>query len=52
MSSLGYEGIFFTLFQMLGMFVTAFLMIFYPMISISSCKNLMGILMIISAMVI
>ena len=46
----GYEGIFFTLFQMLGMFVTAFLMIFYPMITRHvSRKHLMRILMIISA---
>ncbi len=29
----GYEGGFFTLFQMLGMVVTAFLMVFYPAIS-------------------
>ena len=46
----GYEGVFFTLFQMLGMFVTAFLMIFYPMISRHlSRKRLMSILMVISA---
>ena len=29
----GYKGVFFTLFQMLGMLVTGFLMIFYPAIS-------------------
>ncbi len=46
----GYEGMFFTLFQMLGMAVTAFLMIFYPMISRKVArKKLMGSLMIISA---
>lgn len=46
----GYEGMFFTLFQMLGMAVTALLMIFYPMISRKIArKKLMGTLMIISA---
>ena len=50
MSSLDKEGIFFTLFQMLGILVTAFLMIFYPMITRHvSRKHLMRILMIISA---
>ena len=44
----GYKGIFFTAFQMLGMFVTAFLMIFYPAISRhTSRKKLMDILMVI-----
>lgn len=44
----GYKGIFFTAFQMLGMFVTAFLMIFYPMISRHmNRKKLMDILMIV-----
>ena len=46
----GYEGVFFTLFQMLGMFVTAFLMLFYPMITRHiTRKKLMSILMAISA---
>lgn len=45
----GYEGVFFTLFQMLGMFVTGFLMIFYPMISRHmSRKKLMSLLMVVS----
>lgn len=45
----GYEGGFFTLFQMLGMLVTAFLMIFYPTISRKTPrKKLMHLLMIIS----
>ncbi len=45
----GYEGGFFTLFQMLGMMVTAFLMIFYPAISRKTPrKKLMHLLMIIS----
>ena len=45
----GYQGIFFTAFQMLGMIVTAFLMIFYPMISRHMTrKKLMSILMVIS----
>ena len=45
----GYEGIFFTAFQMLGMMVTAFLMIFYPVISRHlNRKKLMGILMLVS----
>ena len=44
----GYKGIFFTAFQMLGMFVTAFLMIFYPAISRKlHRKKLMDVLMII-----
>ena len=44
----GYKGIFFTAFQMLGMFVTAFLMIFYPMISRHmNRKKLMDILMLV-----
>ena len=44
----GYKGIFFTAFQMLGMFVTAFLMIFYPAISRHMHrKKLMDILMIV-----
>ena len=46
----GYEGIFFTAFQMLGMMVTAFLMIFYPMISRHMHrKKLMSLLMTVSA---
>ena len=46
----GYEGTFFTIFQMLGMAVTAFLMIFYPVISRRlHRKKLMSILMIIGA---
>lgn len=45
----GYEGGYFTLFQMLGMVVTAFLMIFYPVISKKiNRKPLMNLLMIIS----
>ena len=44
----GYKGIFFTAFQMLGMFVTAFLMIFYPAISRRmNRKRLMDILMVV-----
>ena len=44
----GYKGIFFTAFQMLGMFVTAFLMIFYPAISRHMHrKKLMDILMVV-----
>ena len=44
----GYKGIFFTAFQMLGMFVTAFLMIFYPAISRRmNRKKLMDILMFV-----
>ena len=44
----GYKGIFFTAFQMLGMFVTAFLMIFYPAISRHvNRKRLMDILMVV-----
>ena len=44
----GYKGIFFTAFQMLGMFVTAFLMIFYPAISRHmNRKKLMDILMFV-----
>lgn len=46
----GYKGIFFTAFQMLGMVVTAFLMIFYPAISRHmNRKKLMSILMAVSA---
>ena len=46
----GYVGLYFTLFQMLGMFVTAFLMLFYPMISRHmSRKKLMSILMAVSS---
>ncbi|MBR4472275.1 MAG: MFS transporter [Oscillospiraceae bacterium] len=45
----GYNGIFFTAFQMLGMAVTALLMIFYPIISRRiNRKKLMSILMLIS----
>jgi melibiose permease/lactose/raffinose/galactose permease len=45
----GYNGIFFTAFQMLGMAVTALLMIFYPVISRHlPRKKLMSILMLIS----
>ena len=45
----GYKGSFFTVFQMLGMFVTAFLMIFYPMISRHMRrKKLMDLLMLIA----
>ncbi len=44
----GYKGVFFTLFQMLGMMVTGFLMIFYPAISRKfGRKKLMQYLMII-----
>ncbi len=46
----GYEGVFFTVFQMLGMAVTAFLMVFYPAISRKTPrKKLMHVLMLISA---
>ena len=46
----GYNGIFFTVFQMLGMLVTGFLMIFYPAISRRlNRKKLMSILMVVSA---
>ncbi len=46
----GYKGIFFTAFQMLGMAVTGFLMIFYPAISRRMHrKKLMKILMAVSA---
>ena len=46
----GYQGGFFTVFQMLGMFVTGFLMIFYPMISRHMHrKKLMDLLMLVSA---
>ncbi|MGX8692286.1 MAG: MFS transporter [Clostridia bacterium] len=46
----GYQGGFFTMFQMLGMFVTGFLMIFYPAISRHlRRKKLMDVLMIVSA---
>ena len=46
----GYEGTFFTIFQMLGMAVTGFLMIFYPMISRHlHRKKLMSILMVVAA---
>ena len=45
----GYQGIFFTAFQMLGMIVTAFLMIFYPAISRRmNRKKLMSVLMTVS----
>ncbi len=45
----GYQGIFFTAFQMLGMIVTAFLMIFYPAISRRmQRKKLMSVLMTVS----
>ena len=45
----GYKGIFFTAFQMLGMAVTGFLMIFYPAISRHvHRKQLMKILMAVS----
>ena len=45
----GYQGIFFTAFQMLGMIVTAFLMVFYPAISRRmNRKTLMSILMTVS----
>ena len=46
----GYEGGLFTIFQMLGMMVTAFLMIFYPALSRKhSRKALMNVLMAVSA---
>ena len=46
----GYQGGFFTMFQMLGMMVTGFLMIFYPAISRHlHRKKLMDLLMIVSA---
>ncbi len=46
----GYNGMFFTVFQMLGMAVTALLMIFYPAISRRmDRKKLMTVLMVISA---
>ena len=46
----GYKGSFFTLFQMLGMMVTGFLMIFYPTISRHlNRKKLMHVLMVVSA---
>ena len=46
----GYQGGFFTMFQMLGMVVTGFLMIFYPTISRHlRRKKLMDILMLVSA---
>lgn len=46
----GYEGGYFTLFQMLGMLVTAVLMVFYPAISKKfHRKPLLNFLMIISA---
>ncbi len=46
----GYEGMYFTLFQMLGMAVTAVLMLFYPAISRKiTRKKLMSILMAVSA---
>ena len=46
----GYQGGFFTMFQMLGMMVTGFLMLFYPAISRHMHrKKLMDLLMIISA---
>lgn len=44
----GYKGVFFTMFQMLGMLVTGFLMIFYPAISKKfGRKKLMSYLMAI-----
>jgi len=46
----GYQGSYFTVFQMLGMVVTGFLMIFYPSISRRlSRKRLMKLLMAVSA---
>ena len=46
----GYKGVYFTMFQMLGMMVTAFLMIFYPAISKKfGRKKLMNWLMITGA---
>ncbi len=45
----GYQGGFFTMFQMLGMFGTGFLMIFYPAISRHMRrKKLMDLLMLVS----
>ena len=45
----GYQGGFFTMFQMLGMMVTGFLMIFYPAISRHMRrKKLMDVLMLVS----
>ncbi len=45
----GYRGIFFTVFQMLGMAVTGLLMIFYPAISRHmNRKKLMDLLMLVS----
>ena len=45
----GYKGTYFTIFQMLGMAVTALLMLFYPAISRKiSRKKLMSVLMAIS----
>ena len=45
----GYQGGFFTMFQMLGMMVTGFLMIFYPAISRHMHrKKLMSVLMLVS----
>lgn len=45
----GYKGVFFTMFQMLGMLVTGFLMIFYPAISKKfGRRKLMRMLMAIS----
>ena len=45
----GYQGGFFTMFQMLGMMVTGFLMIFYPAISRHMHrKKLMDVLMLVS----
>ncbi len=45
----GYRGIFFTVFQMLGMAVTGLLMIFYPAISRHmNRKKLMDVLMLVS----
>lgn len=46
----GYKGSFFTVFQMLGMMVTGFLMIFYPTISRHMHrKKLMDLLMLLAA---
>ena len=46
----GYEGTYFTLFQMLGMMVTGILMLFYPAISKRiHRKKLLNILMVISS---
>ena len=46
----GYKGVFFTMFQMLGMLVTGFLMVFYPAISKKfGRKKLMDYLMIIAS---